>query len=132
MKEEKIPLYVLCFFGLMAAAYLEVCAVVAFQWAGFNGYGGITMEYDQRGETAFCIVLYAPLLLLVFILVLRMLIHYKQKVAVKYYFCDLFFCASAIGMAIFICCFFKEPGQTIIDSIMLAIREIGWLHFPIP
>ena len=68
MKAERIPVYAGCFFGLMVAAYLEFCAVSAFLWAGFNGYGGIAMEYNSKGETAFGIVLYVPPLMLLFIL----------------------------------------------------------------
>ncbi len=132
MKAERIPVYAGCFFGLMVAAYLEFCAVSAFLWAGFNGYGGIAMEYNSKGETAFGIVLYVPPLMLLFILALRMFIHCKQKAAVEYYFYDLLFCVSAVGMAFFFCYFFKEPGQTIIDFVMRAIRERGWLYYPAP
>ena len=132
MKGERIPFYILCFFGLAVAVYLECCAVVAFLWAGFNGFGGIWMEYTSGGETVFGIVLYVPALLLLLILALRMINHYKQKEAVKYYFYDILFCTAAIGMSFFVFYFFKEPRQTIMDSIMHAIRESGWLCYPVP
>lgn len=132
MKKAGIPLCTGCLFGLMAAVYLEFCAVSAFLWAGFNGYGGIWMEYNAKGEMAFGLVLYVPPLLLLFILALRMFIHYKQKAAVGYYFYDLLFCASAVGMAFLIFYFFYEPRQTVIDFIMHAIRESGWLYYPAP
>lgn len=132
MKEERIPFYILCFFGLTTAAYLECCAVIAFLWAGFNGFGGIWMEYTSGGETVFGIVLYVPALLLLLMLALRMITHYKQKETVKYYFYDILFCAAAIVTSFFVFYFFKEPRQTIMNSIMHVIRESGWLCYPAP
>lgn len=132
MKEERIHFYILCFFGLMAAAYLEFCAVTAFLWAGFNGYGGIWMEYTSGGEAFFSIVVCVPVLLFFVVLALRMMTHYKQKTAVKYYVYDILFCALAIGVSYFAFWFFKEPGQTIMDCMMHAIRESGLLYYPAP
>lgn len=132
MKKERIRVWMLCFFGLMVAAYLEFCTIIAFLYVGFNGYGGIWMEHTLKSEIIFCIVLYVPVLLLFFILALRMIIHHRRKAAIKYYFCDILFCISAIVMSFLIFYFFKEPRQTIIDIIMYTISESGWLYYPVP
>ena len=105
---------------------------IAFLCVGFNGYGGIWMEHTLKSEIIFCIVLYVPVLLLFFILALRMIIHHRRKAAIKYYFCDFLFCISAIVMSFLIFYFIKEPRQTIIDIIMYAISESGWLYYPVP
>ena len=77
MNKKGILLKVLCFLGLMAAAYLEFCAISAFVWAGFRGFGDPGMVYTTSGRIVECIVEYVPFSLLLLILVLRMIIRYR-------------------------------------------------------
>lgn len=116
----------------MAAAYLEFCVMSAFIWAPWRGFGDPSMMYTTSGMIVECIVVYVPFSLLLLILVLRMIIHYRRKEAIKYYFYDILFCAAAVGLGFFAFYFLKEPGETIIRSITHAIYENGWLEYPVP
>lgn len=132
MNRKEILLKVLSFLGLMVAAYLEFCAMIAFIWAPFRGFGNPSMEYTTSGMIVGNIVVYVPLSLLFLILVLRMIIHYKRKEAIKYYFYDILFCVAAVGLGFLAYYFLKEPGGSIMRSITHVIYENGWLEHAVP
>ncbi len=132
MNKKGILLKALCFLGLMAAAYLEFCASAAFIWAPFRGFGNPSMEYTTSGIIVGDIVIYVPFSLLLLILILRIIIHYRRKEAIKYYFYDILFCAAAVGLGFLAYYFLNEPREIIMHSIIHMIYENGWLKYPVP
>ncbi len=132
MNKKGIILKILCFLGLTTAAYLEFCASYAFFRAGWGGFGDISKVYTLKGSIIECIVVFVPLLLLLFILILRMIINYRRKASVKYYIYDVLFCAAAVGLGFIVFYYFKEPKGTIVGSIVHVIYENGWLEYPAP
>lgn len=132
MNKKGILLKILCFLGLMAAAYLEFCASAAFIWAPFRGFGDPPMEYTTIGIIVTYIVVYVPFSLLLLILVLRMIIYYRRKEAIKYYFYDILFCAAAVGLGFLAYYYLNEPREFIMHSIIHMIYKIGWLEYPVP
>ena len=132
MNKKGIILKILCFLGLMAAAYLEFCATEAFFCAGWGGFGDISKVYTLKGSIIECIVVFVPVFLFLFILILRMIIYYRRKAAAKYYIFNVLFCAAAVGLGFIVFYYFKEPEGTIVDSIIHVIYENGWLEYSAP
>lgn len=120
------------FLGLMAAVYLEFCAMRAFFRVSWEGFGDPGMEYTPSGMVIGYIIVYVPVSLLLLILVLRMIMHYRRKAAIKYYFYDILFCVTAVGAGFLAFYFLKEPGETIVRLIIRVIRECGWVKYPVP
>lgn len=132
MNKKGIMLKVLCFLGLMAAAYLEFCVAAAFFRAGWGGFGGISKVYTLKGSIIEFIVVFVPPLLLLFVLILRMIIYYRRKAAVKYYIYEVLLCAAAVMLGFIVFYYFKEPRDTIVDFTVRVIYENGWLEYPVP
>ena len=119
-------------FVLMAAGYMMLCTGTAIVWAGFNGFGGIWLDYTEEGQmaigTAGCFFLLFFVLLLVYMLVK----NYRERASVKYYIYDILFWILGIAAGIVPFRLFPQPGRGIIDSIMHFIREEGFLECPAP
>ena len=66
-----------------------LCTGTAIVWAGFNGFGGIWLDYTEEGQmaigTAGCFFLLFFVLLLVYMLVK----NYRERASVKYYILKL-------------------------------------------
>lgn len=132
MKEKGISFYIGCFLGLTAAAYLEYCTVYAFVWAGFSGFGGIWLEYTEKGEAILSAIVCVPPALLLLMLLFRMVIHFKRKEAVQYYFYDILFCVMAIAAGVFLFYFLEGLSHTIMDVIVYFVRESDLMKVPVP
>ncbi len=109
-----------------------LCTGTAIVWAGFNGVGGIWLDYTEEGQmaigTAGCFFLLFFVLLLVYMLVK----NYRERASVKYYIYDILFWILGIAAGIVLFRLFPQPGRGIIDSIMHFIREEGFLECPAP
>lgn len=122
--------YGTAFFLLAAAVYLECCVTMAYIWAGFNGFGGIWMEYNEKGEAAGAILGILPCLLLVGGMVWRVIRHVKRKEPVRRYLYDVLFLMAGIAAGIVSFYVVPEPRQTMIYAVMEVIRSSGWLEYP--
>lgn len=115
-----------------AASYMQLCAGYAVVWAGFNGFGGIWLEYTEEGEKAAGIILFLPLLLLLLLLALLLMGRYRQKAPVKYYVYDVCGWLLGIGVGIALFFLFVKPREAVMNGIVRLIRGAGWLQCPAP
>lgn len=132
MNKKGILLKALGFLCLTAAGYLEFCVTYAFFRAVWGGFGGIGMVYTLAGQIIECIAVFLLPLLLLSILLIRMILHFRRKAAVKYYIFDVLFCIVAVGLGYAAFYFFREPGETIMNAIVHVIYENGWVEYPVP
>ncbi len=119
------------FAGLAAGVFIWRCALTAFLWAGWGGFGGVSMVYTIQGERASQIILGVPILILLFLLLIRLTRNKIKREPTSRYGKDLFFFIAAVSVGIL---FFHipEPRQTIIDAFARGIAQAGWLQYPAP
>lgn len=128
--KRKYTAYGAALFLLAAATYLECCAAAAYVWAGFNGYGGIWMEYNEKGKAVGDVLFILPCFLLVAVMTGRILMHVKRKAPAKSYLCDGLCLAAGIAMGILSFYAVPEPRRTMIYALECLIRDLGWLEYP--
>lgn len=119
------------FMGLAAGVFIWRCALTAFLWAGWGGFGGVSMEYTVRGERAGQFLLGAPALLLFFLLLIRLGRNIIKKAAISRYGKDLFFFIAAVDAGI-VFFYMPEPRRMIVDAISRGIVQAGWMQYPAP
>lgn len=132
MKNRKNIFCLILFLCLTTAVYLECCVLTAYSEARFNGFGGISMDYTEKGRAAGIIIVFVPVLFLILTLVFGMVKRYKRREAVKYYIYDILFFAFGIGSGILIFCASSEIRENIVSSLIYCIRKWGWVEYPIP
>lgn len=117
---------------LIAAAYVMLCTGTAIVWAGFNGFGGIWLDYTEEGQIAIDVTFCFFLLFFVLFLVCMLVKNYRQRALVRYYIYDILFWMLGIVAGIALFYLFPQPGRGIMDSIVHFIREVGLLECPAP
>lgn len=132
MKQKRRFQSLIAFMGIALMAYIQCCMVYAVVWAGFNGFGGIWMDYTESGEKITSGILVFWFFLLLLLLVLKMAGHYKRKKTIKYYLLDICLWLLGIGAGILIFLFFRQPREMIMNGMVNVIRMTGWLEYPIP
>lgn len=131
MKNRRFLLYTIAFVGLAAAAFLWRCALTAILWAGWGGFGEISMEYTAEGKRMLFIAICVPLFLLLLLLLIRMGRNIVRKETISCYAGDMFFFAAAIGAGILFF-YMPEPRRTIVDYFEYRIIQAGWMCYPAP
>ena len=99
---------------------MMLCTGTAIVWAGFNGFGGIWLDYTEEGQmaigTAGCFFLLFFVLLLVYMLVK----NYRERASVKYYIYDILFwiLGIAAGIVLFRFGFEMQSDKSAEDSTL--------------
>lgn len=129
MNKKKMLLHVIMSLGLAIGAFLWRCVLTAFVWAGWGGFGGISMEYTKEGGRVVFIAVCIPPLLLLFLLLMqvRRIRIGKNGENLLY----LFFFAAAIGIGILAFYAIPELCEPIVKSLKHIIASHpGWMSYP--
>lgn len=128
MKITHICAYTAVFIGLTVMVFMWRCAWTAFLWAGWGGFGGVSMKYTAQGERNGLLILGTPVLLLLFLLLIRLGRNIIKKVTISRYGKDLFFFIAAISVGNFLF-YMPEIRQMIVDAFSRGIVQAGWMQY---
>lgn len=90
IKIKKFFSWVLLFY--MAVPFIECIILTAAAYAGWAGFGGVTMEYTKKGEQCVGVLIFFPPLLFLGVLVCRLLRFHCEKKAAGFYIMELLRC----------------------------------------
>lgn len=134
MKQTNVLRILACaaaFAGTAAAVFIWRCALTAFLWAGWGGFGGISMEYTAGGARAGQFFLGVPVLGLFFLLIARLGRNIIRKETASRCGKNLFFFAAAVSAGLLFY-YMPEPRQTVVDAFSHGIVQAGWVQYPLP
>lgn len=134
--KNKILSY-LCFFLIFTASTLTECILtMSFAWAGFNGFGGVTMEYTEKGNKIAHFMILFPYLVCLIIIIFLIRKLYKQKKTFKNYL--QYILTGVLGIAAGIIFFLVDSHtlhitwECVIYKIIHFIENSDWMIYPIP
>lgn len=134
MKQRKVLRflqYAAVFAALAAGVYIWRCAMTALPWAGWGGFGGVSMEYTAEGAHAAQLFLGMPVLGLLVLFIVRLGRNVIRKESISRYGKDLFFFTAAVSVGLLLF-YIPQPRQTIVDVFSRGIVRAGWLQYPVP
>jgi glucan phosphoethanolaminetransferase (alkaline phosphatase superfamily) len=121
-----------CFSLLLA--FVECAVITALMYAGFNGFGGVAMEYSKNGEAAVTAMLTILPLLLLIVLSFRLVRLHKCKSDAKGYVFTIlcYFLGIVIGILAFqFPLLFPDLKKSMTSLLIDIIRGFGWVEYPI-
>lgn len=132
VKHARILLYALVIGGLAAAVFLWSCIAEAVTWAGWGGFGDISLEYTAEGARVVGLIVFVPVLLFISLILIRTVRNIVKKETKIRYAKDLLIIVAAVGIGILIFFTFESLRQTIIDALKYRIVQSGLMQYPIP
>lgn len=133
IKIKKFFSWVLLFY--MAVPFIECIILTAAAYAGWNGFGGVTMEYTKKGEQCVGVLIFFPPLLFLGVLVCRLLRFHCEKKAAGFYIMELLRCIIGAGIGIAVFCFLMWCDVLMPAAVRILqyrIENSDWMHYPIP
>lgn len=133
IKIKKIFSWVLLFY--MAVSFIECIILTVVAYAGWNGFGGVTMEYTKMGERCVGVLIFLPLLLLLGVFACRLMRFHREKKATGFYIMEFLRCITGIGIGIAAFCLlawcdFLVPAM--VRNLQHRIENSDWMCWPIP
>lgn len=125
----------ICFLLFLTAALLECIFIETIAWAGFNGFGGVTMVYTRKGAAATDMLILFPCLICLVFTVSSVIELYRQKSPTKRYFQFILtaLCGIGTGILIFILDTYTIRIIWHFIKIMIGfIKHSSWMEYPIP
>lgn len=116
---------------LAAGVYIWRCAMTAFLWAGWGGFGGVSMEYTAEGTHAALLFLGLPVLGLLFLFIARLGRNKIRKESISRYGKDLFFFTAAVSVGLLLF-YIPQPREAIVNAFSRGIVRAGWMQYPVP
>lgn len=119
----------------MAVAFIECIVLVVAAYAGWNGFGSVTMEYTKKGERCVSLLVLLPLLLLLGAFACRLLRFYREKKAAESYIREFLLCITGVGIGIALFGLlawsdFLVPAM--VRNLQHRIENSDWMRWPIP
>lgn len=111
---------------LAVAVFIWRCAMTAFLWAGWGGFGGVSMEYTAEGAHAALLFLG-----LLFLFIARLGRNKIRKESISRYGKDLFFFTAAVSVGLLLF-YIPQPREAIVDAFSRGIVRAGWMQYPAP
>lgn len=118
----------------LVLAFVECAVITGIMYAGFNGFGGVTLEYKKNGETAINVMgMILPLLLLIVLFFRFLRLHKCKSNGKRYVFTILcYFLGIVIGILAFqFPILFPDLKESMTSWLIHIIRGFGWVYYPI-
>ena len=133
IKIKKFFSWVLLFYT--AVSFIECIILTAAAYAGWNGFGGVTMEYTKKGEQCVGVLIFFPPLLFLGVLVCRLLRFHCEKKAAGFYIMELLRCIMGAVIGIVVFCFLMWCDVLVPAAVRILqyrIENSDWMHYPMP
>lgn len=133
IKIKKKFSWVLLFY--MVVSFIECIILTVVAYAGWNGFGGMTMEYTKMGQRCVSVLILLPPLLLLGVFALRLVRFHREKRAAGFYIMELLHCIMGVGIGIAVFCLlawcdFLVPAT--VRDLQHRIENSDWVRWPIP
>lgn len=132
VEKARIWLYGIVVVGLAVIVFIWSCILTAVIWAGWGGFGDISMEYTADGARIVGIIVFVPVVLLIFLIFMRLVRNIIKKEPKTRYAKDLLVLVVAVGIGILAFVIFRSARQTIVDTLKYNIVQSGWMQYPVP
>lgn len=132
VEKARIWLYGIVVVGLAVIVFIWSCILTAVTWAGWGGFGDISMEYTADGARIVGIIVFVPVVLLIFLIFMRLVRNIIKKEPKTRYAKDLLVLVVAVGIGILAFVIFRSARQTIVDALKYNIVQSGWMQYPVP
>lgn len=120
----------------MITTLTECIFTMSITWAGFNGFGRVTMEYTEKGNKIVNFIILFPYLVCLIIIIFFIRKLYKQKKSLTIYLQYIF--TGILGIAAGIIFFLVDSytlhitWKYVIYKIIYFIENSDWMKYPIP